>query len=324
MQNTISDYQKLINMAVVQNAMGSKNPVELYEPCDYFLKIGGKRIRPVLCLMACDLFGGNIEDAVKPALAIEYFHNFTLIHDDIMDEAPLRRGQPTVHLKYGLNTGILSGDLLFGRSFQLFEDLEPIKYKAVLQLFTKTMIEICEGQQYDKNFETKSDISFSEYIRMIELKTAVLLGTALKTGAVIADATEENQQNIYDFGKNLGLAFQLQDDYLDVFGSPNFGKLHAGDIVENKKTILYIKCVENVSDADLKELNKWYAVKTTDSQKIEAVKAIFERSGSRNVVKELINEYSNKAIYFLDSIKVAEDKKQLLRELTGELIKREI
>lgn len=324
MQKSISDFQAIIKKALNEYAFGEREPKELYEPCDYLLGIGGKRIRPVLCLLGSDLFDGVPENAVKPALAIEYFHNFTLMHDDIMDEAPLRRGHQTVHLKYDLNTGILSGDLLLARAYQFFEELEGEKFKEALKVFTRTTIEICEGQQYDKNFESRETVTFSEYIKMIELKTAVLVGAALQIGAISAGATVENQHKIYEFGKNLGIAFQLQDDYLDVFGNAGFGKTPAGDIIENKKTILYIKAVENANEEDLKSLKKWYALKTDDSAKIKAVKSIFVNSGADKEVQKLIKEFSQTAIEFLNGIEAAENKKQLLRALTAELIQREI
>ena len=220
-----------------------QEPKNLYEPIDYILQLGGKRIRPVLTLMAADIFSGDFQKALPAALAVEVFHNFTLVHDDIMDDAPLRRGQATVHEKWDLNTGILSGDAMLILAYQYFEDYEPHVFQKLSKLFSKTALEVCDGQQLDVDFETRNDVSIPAYIDMIRLKTSVLVAAALKMGAIVAETSNENANLIYDFGLNLGLAFQLQDDYLDTFGDPEtFGKQIGGDIIENKKTFLYLKC----------------------------------------------------------------------------------
>lgn len=324
MNTQLSDCQTIISKALEEYSFKDFEPVELYGSCDYILSLGGKRLRPILCLMGNMLFEGDVNEAIKPALAIEFFHNFTLMHDDIMDEAPLRRGKSPVHLKFDLNTAILSGDALLVQAYRMFEDLPAVHFKNVIQLFSKTAEELCEGQQYDKNFETQSDVSYDEYIRMIEYKTAVLVGCALQIGAITADADADNQYKLYEFGRNLGIAFQLQDDYLDVFGEADFGKVHAGDIIENKKTILYVKAVEAADGNNLIELNKWYSAKSDESQKIEAVKKIFKDTKADLAVRSLIEEFTQKAMHFLDKIDVPESNKTALRELANDLMKRKI
>lgn len=320
----ISQYQELIKNSIENNHFQTLQPGELYAPCDYILNIGGKRLRPVMCLLGNWLFDGDDTLALKPALAIEYFHNFTLMHDDIMDDAPLRRGQQTVHLKYDLNTGILSGDALLIHSYQLLEDLPAELFKPITQLFSKTAVEVCEGQQLDVNFENRNDVNYQEYIKMISLKTGVLVAAALKMGAMIAGADESNAQNLYDFGLNLGIAFQLKDDYLDVFGEEDFGKKQAGDIYENKKTILYIKALELVKNDDLNELKQWYSIETESSEKIHAVTRIFKNWKIDEATMQLIESYTQKALASLDAISVSEDKKKVLKELAINLIDRKI
>ncbi|MBN3662257.1 MAG: polyprenyl synthetase family protein, partial [Ornithobacterium rhinotracheale] len=253
----IAQYQELIQQALTQNSL-IKQPEALYEPMEYILQLGGKRLRPTLCLMGCELFGGDINEALKPSLAMEYFHNFTLMHDDIMDDAPIRRGKATVHEKYDINTALLSGDALMIKSYQLFNELKPEVFKKVVTHFSQMAIELCEGQQYDMNFENQKEVSFAEYEKMITGKTGVLTACALKVGAMIAGASEEDANHLYDFGKYLGIAFQLKDDLLDVFGDKDaFGKKHAGDIFENKKTILYIKALEKADERQRDELEYW-------------------------------------------------------------------
>lgn len=320
----IAKYQELIGNILDNAPFKTFAPNELYDPCDYILGIGGKRLRPVLVLLGSNLFDGDDEKALKPALAIEYFHNFTLMHDDIMDEAPLRRGHQTVHLKYDLSTGILSGDALLIQSYKMFEDLEANQFKAVTQLFSKTAAEICEGQQFDMNFESQTEVSYEQYINMIALKTSVLMGAALKIGAIIANANEEDAEHLYQYGKNLGIAFQLKDDYLDVFGQQDFGKVHAGDIIENKKTILYIKALELAKGEDLKELNFWYGMKTENIDKVYAVEKIFKRLKVDVEVMGLINQYTEKAMNNLDEIQISDDKKKILRDFASSLIDRQI
>ena len=208
-------------------------------PINYILQLGGKRLRPVLTLMTADIFDADYKKALDAALSVEIFHNFSLVHDDIMDDAPLRRGQQTVHEKWDLNTGILSGDAMLIMAYQLFENYEPKTFQDLAKLFSKTALEVCEGQQYDVDFETRDDVTIPEYLKMIEYKTAVLVGAAMKMGAIVANASKSDQEDIYSFGRLLGIAFQLQDDYLDAFGDPKtFGKQVGGDIIENKKTYL--------------------------------------------------------------------------------------
>lgn len=320
----IEGFQAKIAEALEENSFKELIPKELYEPCEYLLGIGGKRLRPVFVMLGCYVFEGDIEEAVKPSLAIEFFHNFTLMHDDIMDQAPLRRGKETVHLKYNINTGILSGDVLLVHSYRMFEDLPAEKYKAVTGLFTKTAIELCEGQQYDMNYETQKVVTYEEYIKMITLKTGVMMGTSLQIGAMIAGADEEQCRYIYEFGKNLGIAFQLKDDYLDVFGQQNFGKLHGGDILENKKTILYFKALELASPEEVKELRFWYNMNTENIDKVYAVEKIFRMAKVDGEVMALISKYTAKAKDYLSKIDAPAERKNQLKELASSLIERRV
>ena len=235
MMRPVEDYSDFLTNALQQN-IRLKEPANLYEPIVYILSIGGKKMRPVLTLLTADIFGADFKEALPAAIAVEVFHNFSLVHDDIMDDAPLRRGNETVHEKWNINTGILSGDAMLILAYQFFEQYEPEVFKALAKLFSKTALEVCEGQQWDVDFETRDDVTIPEYLNMIKFKTAVLVAAAMKMGAIIAHTSEENCKNIYDFGLNLGIAFQIQDDYLDAFGNPEtFGKQPGGDIIENKK-----------------------------------------------------------------------------------------
>jgi len=240
----IEKYQKGFN-DYVETFILPNQPEGLYDPISYMLSLGGKRLRPVLTLMVTDIFNENYKKALDAAMAVEVFHNFTLVHDDIMDAAPLRRGKQTVHEKWDLNTGILSGDAMLILAYQLFENYEGIMFKSLISLFSKTAIEVCEGQQYDIEFESRTNVTIPEYLKMIEYKTAVLVGASMKMGAIVARVPPKDQDSMYEFGKYLGIAFQLQDDYLDAFGdSETFGKQIGGDIVENKKTYLFLKAME--------------------------------------------------------------------------------
>ena len=241
-------------LAYLDKQKNKREPENLYVPIDYIMGLGGKRIRPVLVLMSCDLFDGDYMEAMEAALSVEMFHNFTLIHDDIMDRADLRRGHQTVHKKWDLNTGILSGDALMIMSNQRLEHYSGEKFKVLISLYNKTALEVCEGQQLDVDFEELLDVPLATYIKMISYKTAVLVGASLKMGAIIAEASFEDQKKLYDFGLNLGIAFQLQDDYLDTFGNDDFGKKIGGDILEGKKTFLYIKALELSNDEDRTKL----------------------------------------------------------------------
>ncbi|UJH68844.1 polyprenyl synthetase family protein [Allomuricauda sp. SCSIO 65647] len=302
----------------------SKKPENLYDPVVYIMGLGGKRLRPILTLMAADLFGGDHKKAMDAAMAIEVFHNFSLVHDDIMDDAPLRRGQPTVHEKWNVNTGILSGDAMLISAYQCLEGYEGDTFKALLNLFSKTAIEVCEGQQYDIDFETRNDVAIGEYLKMIEYKTAVLIAAALKMGAIVASAPDEEQELIYEFGRNLGIAFQLQDDYLDAFGNPEtFGKQVGGDIIENKKTFLYIEAYRHASEADRKTLVDLYALQPEDpTEKVQKAKAIFERSGAVNAIKRKIENYTEIAFESLAKIKADEENKKVFEDFGNNLMQR--
>lgn len=324
MSSIIDDYQELVSKALEEYSFRNMQPRQLYEPCDYILSIGGKRLRPVIVMLGSYVFDGNVKDVIKPAMAIEYFHNFSLMHDDIMDAAPLRRGKETVHIKYDVNTGILSGDGMLIKAYEMFEDLPADKFKAVTKLFSKTAAELCEGQQYDMNFETQEEVSYDEYIKMITLKTGVMMGASLQIGAMIADAKEEDYKNLYEFGKNLGIAFQLKDDYLDVFGQQDFGKIHAGDISENKKTILYIKALELAEKKSADELRFWYSMKTENVDKIYAVEKILRKLKIDVEVMNLISEYTTIALNYLNMIQVADEKKEQVKGLASSLIDRQI
>ena len=283
----LTDLQALINNAV-DKLNFPKHPAELYEPISYILALGGKRLRPALLLMACDLFGGDVESAVEPALAIEVFHNFTLMHDDIMDNAPLRRGQATVHQKWNSNVAILSGDAMMVEANKLMMKVPDAILRKVMEVFNETATGVCEGQQIDMSFEQRGNVSIDEYLNMIRLKTAVLLGGTLKIGAIIGGATPADAQLLYDFGVNLGIAFQLQDDILDVYGDPDkFGKQVGGDIISNKKTYLLIKALELAKDTQSTELNNWITVQEfANQEKVSAVTDIYNQLQIRSHSEE--------------------------------------
>ena len=321
----IETYQKQF-LAYLEDYQTIREPKNLYEPIQYILNLGGKRLRPVLTLITTDCFEGDVKRALDAALAVEVFHNFSLIHDDIMDAAPLRRGHQTVHEKWGLNTGILSGDAMLIMAYQLFENYPPDVFQKLAKLFSKTALEVCEGQQYDIDFETRNTVSITEYLKMIEYKTAVLVGAAMKMGAIIANASPEDQNRCYEFGKNLGIAFQLQDDYLDAFGDPKtFGKQVGGDIIENKKTYLYLKALEFSSEKDQQQLTQLFSSEDTDSKtKIEIVKQIFRTSGSAEATQKAISSYTKTAFDILETITISEPKKQILESFGTQLMTREV
>ncbi|TXD47781.1 polyprenyl synthetase family protein [Polaribacter sp. IC073] len=301
-------------------------PKNLYEPIDYILKLGGKRIRPVLTLMASDIFSGDFKKALPAALAVEVFHNFTLVHDDIMDDAPLRRGKATVHEKWDLNTGILSGDAMLILAYQYFENYDPIIFQKLAVLFGKTALEVCDGQQLDVDFETRNDVTIDEYINMIRLKTSVLVAAALKMGAIVAETNDENANLIYDFGLNLGLAFQLQDDYLDTFGDPEtFGKQVGGDIIENKKTYLYLKALEVASEEDKGKLKYFYRKKLNENTvKIADVRRVFQLNDIPFLIKEEITNYTEKAFNTLSKMSIKDSDKQGLKDFGLWLMNRSV
>ena len=323
---SIDSYRDVFT-SYLQEKIQIKDPASLYEPITYILKLGGKRLRPVLTLMTAEIFGADHKVALNAALAVEVFHNFSLVHDDIMDDAPLRRGEETVHEKWNLNTGILSGDAMLIQAYQLFESYDDNTFRGLAQIFSKTALEVCEGQQYDVDFEVRNDVTEAEYLKMIEYKTAVLVGAAMKMGALVANASEDDTQKIYDFGRLLGIAFQLQDDYLDAFGAPEtFGKQVGGDIIENKKTFLYLKAIEHGNANDKEKLEAMFAGKNgiNNTAKIEFAKEVFDRSGASELTKKAIKNYTEQALQVLDSISVPDDKKQVLKDFGESLMYRTI
>lgn len=323
--HSIYQYQEFIS-AYLESQYETKEPRNLYEPVHYILKLGGKRIRPVLTLMSAEVFDADYKQALPAALAVEVFHNFSLIHDDIMDDAPLRRGNETVHEKWNTNTAILSGDAMLILAYQYFEKYNTDVFRDLAKLFSKTALEVCEGQQYDVDFETRDDVTIDQYLKMIEYKTAVLVGASMKMGAIVAETSAENANLIYDFGLNLGLAFQLQDDYLDAFGNPEtFGKQVGGDIIENKKTYLYLKAIEFSSDEDKKQLMHLFSIQPEDnSAKIASVKEIFNSSGASSATQKAIQDYTFKAFETLRNISIDNEKKDILRSFGENLMGRKV
>ncbi len=323
--HSISHYQELITNYFSELHL-TKDPKNLYEPIEYILSIGGKRMRPILTLMATEVFDVDCKKALAAATAIEVFHNFSLVHDDIMDDAPLRRGNETVHEKWNINTGILSGDAMLILAYQHFEEYEPKIFRELAKLFSKTALEVCEGQQYDVDFETREDVTIPEYLKMIEYKTAVLVAAAMKMGAIVAETTNENADLIYDFGLNLGLAFQLQDDYLDAFGDPEtFGKQVGGDIIENKKTYLYLKAIAFSDENQKNQLMHLFSIHPSDNKdKITSVKEIFNTSGASSATQKAIQEYTLKAFETLEKMNISSDKKEILRIFGENLMNRNV
>ena len=320
---TLKELQDIINNAF-SNEKIEREPFSLYDPINYTLDSGGKRIRPALALMACNLFTDNINSAIKPALGLEIFHNFTLLHDDIMDNAGIRRGKPTVHKKWNENTAILSGDAMFIKAYEYLLDCRSPNFRDILKVFNETALEVCEGQQYDMEFETRESVSEDDYLRMIELKTSVLLAAALKIGAMIGGADNADAELLYKFGKNIGLAFQLQDDLLDVYGDINvFGKNPGGDIVANKKTFMLIKAFKLADNDGLKILKNLLSDKNIDSEKkILAVTEIYNKLNIKSIVEEQIKRLNADAVRFLESVSVDENKKGELIKLAEKLTNR--
>jgi len=321
----IAYYQDLIT-SHFESLTFQKEPNNLYEPIRYILSLGGKRLRPILTLMAAEVFDADVQKAIQAATAVEVFHNFSLIHDDIMDDAPLRRGNETVHEKWNINTGILSGDAMLILAYQFFETYEPNVFRELAKLFSKTALEVCEGQQYDVDFETRDDVTIPEYLKMIEYKTAVLVGAAMKMGAIVSKTSEENANAIYNFGLNLGIAFQLQDDYLDAFGNPEtFGKQVGGDIIENKKTYLYLKALEFSKAEEKEQLLHLFSIQPSDnSDKIDSVKQIFNQTGASDATQSAIQEYTFKAFETLEKMNISADKKQILKAFGENLMSRNV
>ena len=285
----------------ILNLDWKREPYGLYEPIEYTLAAGGKRVRPQLAMIASQLFGGKDEEVLPAALALEVFHNFTLLHDDVMDHAEVRRGRPTVHVKWNENTAILSGDQMLIEAYKLLSGVPADKLPTILQLFNKMATEICEGQQYDVDFESQAHVTIEEYLKMIRLKTAVLLATALKMGSYIADASAEQQDMLYEFGIHIGLAFQIQDDILDVWGNPEtFGKAVGGDISCNKKTFVALTAMQLADSATRKELEQWFSQTLLDNtEKIAAVKVLYEQVGTRTKCEEAVEQHTTQALHLL-------------------------
>lgn len=324
MEQNLSKHLDVINEALVAIEY-PKQPESLYAPIRYELSLGGKRIRPVLMLMACELFGGDLNQAVKPAIGLEIFHNFTLLHDDVMDNSDLRRGQPTVHKVWSENHAILSGDAMQIMATQYMTQVPPRHMPAVMETFLKTALEICEGQQFDMDFEDRNDVTTEEYINMIRLKTAVLLGCALKIGAILAGAPVAQANSLYHFGENLGLAFQLQDDYLDVFGDPIiFGKNIGGDIVNEKKTFMLIEAQRLAQGKDLETMQEYLHNNDVEPRdKIAAITEVYNNLGIGELCNKKAEEYYEAALRCMDEILVPEDRKLPLLALAKSLMNRD-
>lgn len=321
---TLDELQSLIQQAVEQLKYPSQPP-DLYEPISYILSLGGKRLRPALLLMACDIFGGDVNKAVKAALAIEVFHNFTLMHDDIMDKAPLRRGQVTVHERWNQNVAILAGDAMMVEANKLMLQVPDPILRTIMDIFNDTATGVCEGQQFDMSFESRDRVGADEYINMIRLKTAVLLGGALKIGALIGGADPKDAALLYTFGEQLGIAFQLQDDILDVYGDPDkFGKQVGGDIISNKKTYLLIKAQETASGENAMALNDWLNDINADAQqKVAEVTGIYNDLQIRQQAEQVMQTYATEAFNALDAIALPDDRKRYLRGFADSLLVRE-
>jgi len=324
---SFKELQKIIGQEIKfrLSDLNERKPSQLYVPVQYSLEMGGKRIRPVLLLMSFNMFKEEISSALPAAVAMEVFHNFTLLHDDIMDKSALRRNKPTVHMKFGANNAILSGDAMAFLSYQYLLECNSGRISDVIELFTGTALEICEGQQFDMDFENRRKVSEAEYLEMIRLKTAVLLGCSLKAGALLADADPVIAENLYSLGINLGLAFQLQDDFLDTFGNQQiFGKKIGGDILADKKTYLLIKALESAGDEDKSSLEKWLTKSSFDAdEKIKAVTGIYNKLDIKQITINKINLYFKNTEKILDDLTLNENKKNYLRELCYKMQNRE-
>jgi geranylgeranyl diphosphate synthase type II len=320
----LDNYQKWLALEIRKQKYG-KQPVSLYEPIKYIMSLGGKRLRPMLTLLSYSLFKTDVKTAVPFAVAVEAFHNFTLMHDDIMDEAPLRRGKETVHEKWNVDTAILAGDVMLVKVYNMFLQLEPEKLKAVLKVFNQCASEVCEGQQWDMEFETKDKVTESQYVRMIRLKTAVLLGFSLELGAILADADATNQKALRNFGIHMGIGFQLKDDLLDAYADPKkFGKQIGGDILANKKTYLLIQALKRAKGKTKDELDSWLSAKMYKKQdKIKAVKKIYDTLNIGAAVEKKINYYFKKAFESLEMVQGNALAKAQLKKFTETLIRRQ-
>lgn len=311
--------------AEIKHQKFGKEPASLYEPIRYLMGLGGKRLRPMFTMMAYGLYRSDVKSIAKYAVAVEAFHNFTLMHDDIMDNAPLRRGNQTVHKKWNTNTAILSGDVMLVKVYEMFSQLEPTTFKEVIKAFNKCAAEVCEGQQWDMEFERTTKVTEAEYLKMIKLKTAVLLGFSLELGAILGGAGETDRKALREFGTNIGLGFQLRDDLLDAFADPTkFGKQIGGDIIANKKTYLLIKTLEKVTGRSKAKLNEWLkARKFRKLEKVEAIKAIYTKAGIPTLTEKKIAHYFKKGFQNLDQLSVDASMKEVLREFTETLIARQ-
>lgn len=320
---TIEQIQSKVNEFISQLTYDRK-PESLYEPISYTLAAGGKRIRPVLMLLAYNIYKDDPESILMTASGLETYHNFTLLHDDLMDNADVRRGRPTVHKKWDANTAILSGDTMLSRAFQMVASCPDDKLRQVIDCFTETTLEIDEGQQFDMDFENRQDVREEEYIEMIRLKTSVLLACALKIGAILGGASMEDQENLYNFGQNIGLAFQLQDDFLDVYGDEKvFGKAIGGDICNNKKTFMLINAQLLAEGTQADELRRWISVEQFDkTEKIQAVTRIYDELGIDKLVQKKMDEYYAEAEKNLQAISVSDEKKAELRRFAQMMMKR--
>lgn len=321
---TLSEAQKLIEKHLA-NIKFPEDPPELYEPVHYILSIGGKRIRPALVLLACDMFAGSVDSALHPATAIEIFHNFTLLHDDIMDKSEMRRGKPTVHVKWDDNIAILSGDVMSILASRFMNEAPGAVLRGVQNVFTRTAMEVCEGQQMDMNFEKKLTVTEEEYLRMIELKTAVLIAASLKIGAMLGGAAEKDAADLYNFGRDLGIAFQLQDDLLDAYGDPElFGKKPGMDIVDNKKTMLMITALKDANDSQKQELTDWLTATDFDpEEKVEAVLKLFDALHVKAKVEQVINNYYQQAVESLNHLNTPAGRKTELFAFAEYLMERQ-
>jgi geranylgeranyl diphosphate synthase type II len=327
MSNTLPaflTFSEKINALAAGQQFGNE-PETLYEPLRYIMSLGGKRIRPQLAALGCYLFTDEVEKALLPAVGIEVFHNFTLMHDDIMDNAPLRRGKPTVHEIWGANTALLSGDVMLVKAYELIMQVDDSILRSVLQAFNKTAAEVCEGQQLDMSFEQKKWVTTEEYLHMIRLKTAVLLGFSLQMGAMIAQTTAENAHLLYEVGVNAGVGFQLQDDILDVYGdAAKFGKQVGGDIIANKKTFLLISALKKATGKTSENLQYWLTATEFDKQeKVAAVKAIYNELNVREEAEKVMNNYFEQSFQALEQLTAPAERKELLYNLLQNLIKRE-
>ncbi len=322
----IKEFQVIFEKYLSENTF-KQSPLELYEPVDYILSLGGKRLRPALVLIGCHLFREEVTCALPAAMAVEVFHNFSLVHDDIMDAAPLRRGKPTVHTRYDTNTAILSGDVMLIYTYDYFSRLENQQIVSqIIRVFNRVAIEVCEGQQYDMNFESREAVTIEEYLKMIELKTAVLIAGSLQIGAMIGGADENDAQHLWEFGRNIGIAFQLQDDYLDTFGDPaKFGKKVGGDIAQNKKTYLILKALEVATNTQREELRSLMALPETEEQnKIQKVTALLQQLDLPTLIKEKRDTFRDEAYRHLAAVQVPEAAKEILRDMSEKLIQREV